>query len=70
MTLAHPAAASGFCASAPLSLQPLHSEQVHGFGPWKDFVHDNFPWLEHRDDSGRAFHAEVGAVGARREQRR
>ncbi|MGQ0701321.1 MAG: helix-turn-helix domain-containing protein [Panacagrimonas sp.] len=61
MVLAYAAAASGLGASAPLSSQPLRSEQVHGFGAWKDFVHDNFPWLEHRDHSGGAFHAEVSA---------
>lgn len=61
MTLAHPAAALSFGASAPLSLQPLLSEQVHGFGSWKDFVHDNFPWLEHRKHSGGGFEAEVSA---------
>ncbi len=61
MTLANLAVASNSCAPLPLSLQPLRSEQVHGFGPWKDFVHDNFPWLEHRDHGSGAFEAEVSA---------
>lgn len=61
MTLAHLGAGSVACASMPLSLRPLYPEQVHGFGPWKDFVHDNFPWLEHRDHSGGTFEAEVSA---------
>ncbi|THD02179.1 hypothetical protein B1810_14680 [Panacagrimonas perspica] len=37
------------------------SEQVRGFGPWKDFVHDHFPWLEHANHSDGEFNAEVSA---------
>lgn len=40
---------------------PRCSEQIRGFRPWKDFVHDNFPWLEHRDHTGGDFRAEVSA---------
>lgn len=46
---------------SPLAAQALHTETLRGFGPWKDFVHDNFPWLEHRDHSCGEFQAEVSA---------
>lgn len=61
MQMASSAGPAGSAASGRLSLQPLLSEQVHGFGPWKDFVHDHFPWLEHTDHSGGDFQAEVSA---------
>lgn len=61
MTLANLAVDAGRSASASLSMQPLNTEMVRGFGPWKDFVHDNFPWLEHRDHGGGGFEAEVSA---------
>lgn len=46
---------------APLKLEPLRSDLVRGFGPWKDFVHDHFPWLEHRNHGCGDFRAEVSA---------
>lgn len=52
-----PAAAEGF----PLAMGPMEPEQVRGFGKWKDFVHDNYPWLEHRNQAGSEFSAEVSA---------
>ena len=61
MTLASPVGQFDGVAHAPLALQPFHTEQVKGFGPWKDFVRDHFPWLEHRDHSCGDFHAEVSA---------
>ncbi|MGQ0620096.1 MAG: helix-turn-helix domain-containing protein [Panacagrimonas sp.] len=61
MTLAYLAVQSGGGASASLPLPPLHSEQLRGFGPWKNFVHDNFPWLEFRDHHVGEFRAEVSA---------
>lgn len=48
-------------ASSEHALSPFRSAQIQGFRPWKDFVHDNFPWLEHRNHSGGDFHAEVSA---------
>lgn len=54
------APASG-SAPAGLVFEPLVSQRVRGFGRWKDFVHDNFPWLEHTDHSGGGFRAEVSA---------
>lgn len=38
---------------------PAQVEQFHDFRSWKDFVNDNFPWLEHRDHSGGRFGAQV-----------
>lgn len=37
------------------------SQRLSNFRSWKDFVHDNFPWLEHRDHSDGGFKAEVRA---------
>nr|WP_169729330.1 helix-turn-helix domain-containing protein [Solimonas soli] len=45
----------------PLTIGPTDSEHVRGFGKWKDFVHDNYPWLEHRNHSSSEFSAEVSA---------
>lgn len=45
----------------PLTTGPTDPEQVRGFGKWKDFVHDNYPWLEHRNHSIGDFSAEVSA---------
>jgi AraC family transcriptional activator of tynA and feaB len=47
--------------SPELAVGSCHTTQVRGFRPWKDFVHDNFPWLEHRDHSDGEFRAEVSA---------
>lgn len=41
--------------------RPATTERVTSFGRWKDFVHDNFPWLEHRNHSAGPFEAEVSA---------
>lgn len=41
--------------------KPARTERVTTFGKWKDFVHDNFPWLEHRNHSAGLFEAEVSA---------
>lgn len=38
---------------------PTQVELLHDFRSWKDFVNDNFPWLEHRDHSGGLFEAQV-----------
>jgi len=45
----------------PLHMGPAEPEHVQGFGRWKDFVHDNFPWLEHRNHAGSEFSADVSA---------
>jgi AraC-like DNA-binding protein len=34
---------------------------VQGFPPWRDFVRENFPWLEMTDHSREAFRAQVAA---------
>tara|TARA_R110000787_G_scaffold13918_51_gene43407 strand:+ start:1734 stop:2732 length:999 start_codon:yes stop_codon:yes gene_type:complete len=47
--------------SGALDLNPMVCETVHGFAPWKDFVHDHFPWLEHRNNSLGDFQAQVSA---------
>lgn len=59
MQLATAQVATGERAS--LSMQPHRTMRVCDFGSWKNFVHDNFPWLEHRDHSGGTFEAEVSA---------
>lgn len=41
--------------------RPARTERVASFGKWKDFVHENFPWLEHRNHCLGRFHAEVSA---------
>lgn len=46
---------------APLTMQPHSTTCLKDFLSWKDFVHDNFPWLEHRDHSNGRFEAEVSA---------
>lgn len=61
MNLAGQGAAPVARASASLKFEPFRSSCVNGFGHWKDFVHDNFPWLEHRDHTCGDFHAEVSA---------
>ena len=38
---------------------PSNTKQLGNFREWQDFVHDNFPWLEHKDFSGGGFEAEV-----------
>lgn len=38
----------------------MRPQAIRGFRPWKDFVHDNFPWLEMRNQSNEDFQAEVG----------
>lgn len=43
------------------AIQPSNTEMVRDFRSWKDFVHDHFPWLEHRDHSHGRFEAEVSA---------
>ncbi len=45
----------------PTGWRPARTERVTTFGKWKDFVHDNFPWLEHRNHSAGSFDAEVSA---------
>jgi len=45
----------------PLAIGPSATEKVNSFGKWKDFVHDNYPWLEHRNHSTAEFSAEVSA---------
>jgi AraC family transcriptional regulator, positive regulator of tynA and feaB len=48
------------------SIQPVNSERVRDFRSWMDFVHDHFPWLEHRNHSDGRFEADVSSyrVGA------
>lgn len=48
------------CTSDDAPVPPA-AVNVRGFSLWKDFVHDNFPWLEHRDHTGGAFKAQVSA---------
>ncbi len=48
-------------ADGGVIFRPGSSESVHGFGQWKDFVNNNFPWLEHRNYSGGLFEARVSA---------
>lgn len=55
-----PAVSSVFHDRGASGAKP-RNELVRGFSPWKDFVHDNFPWLEHRNHSSSDFRAEVGA---------
>jgi AraC-like DNA-binding protein len=45
----------------------LELKNVQGFGPWKDFVVENFPWLELTNYSGEPFKAQVAGIqlGAR-----
>ncbi len=43
------------------SRSEVEAQHLVGFRPWKDFVHDNFPWLEHRDHSCGDFRAQVRA---------
>lgn len=52
----------GTQARTSLTMQPHRTTRVGDFRAWKNFVHDNFPWLEHRDHgSDGAFEAEVSA---------
>ncbi|WP_269620911.1 helix-turn-helix domain-containing protein [Zhongshania sp. BJYM1] len=41
----------GWCTS--------NTKQLGNFREWQDFVHDNFPWLEHRNNTSGQFEAEV-----------
>lgn len=59
MAMAERAVTEGF--SAMKAIQPFQSERVRDFRSWKDFVHDNFPWLEHRNHSDGRFEAEVSS---------
>ena len=43
------------------TLRSPETERVFNFQSWKDFVHDNFPWLEHKDHCHGDFEAEVSA---------
>lgn len=47
--------------NASVGLHPTNVAKLNCFRTWKDFVHDNFPWLEHRDHSDGQFQAEVSA---------
>ena len=57
MAMAERVVTEGF--SAMKAIQPFNTEYLHDFRAWKDFVHDNFPWLEHRNCSDDRFEAEV-----------
>lgn len=48
------------------AIQPSNTKRVRDFHAWKDFVHDNFPWLEHRNHCAGSFEAEVSSyrIGA------
>ena len=48
-------------SSANFSQNAFGSVEVRGFRTWKNFVHDNFPWLEHRDHSHGDFRAQVSS---------
>ncbi len=41
--------------------QSFSSERIRGFGQWKDFVRENFPWLEMRNCCGDDFRAKADA---------
>lgn len=45
--------------SSVSGLRPHDAHHVTSFAAWKDFVHDNFPWLEHRNHSRGRFDAQV-----------
>ena len=47
--------------SAPKAIQPINIEHVRDFHSWKDFVHDHFPWLEHRNHCDGRFEADVSS---------
>lgn len=47
--------------STSRAMQAIDPVRLSGFHVWKDFVHDNFPWLEHRDQTGDQFEAEISA---------
>ncbi|NKI18657.1 helix-turn-helix domain-containing protein [Spongiibacter sp. KMU-166] len=53
-------------AISTLGWQPRASYQLECFREWKDFVRDNFPWLEFKNNSRERFSAEVSsqAVGS------
>ena len=59
--MAFAALATGNTSPAVLD-QPgsIRPEQVRGFVPWKDFVSEHFPALEHKNHSIGEFRAEVG----------
>lgn len=40
-----------------LNAEESESRHLTGFRSWQDFVHDHFPWLEHRDRSYGSFRA-------------
>ena len=46
---------------AGLQFGSASSQAFSGFRIWKDFVHDNFPWLELQNRSSGEFHAEVAS---------
>lgn len=52
--------AIGLNATEPIVAQ-VRTHGIQGFKPWHDFVHDNFPWLEMRNNVGSEFHANVGS---------
>ena len=47
--------------SAPMSPSPANVHAVDTFADWKDFVRENFPWLEHRNHSNGDFRATVSS---------
>ena len=48
-------------AISTLGWQPTVVKSVSCFKEWKDFVRDNFPWLEFKNGSSRDFSAEISA---------
>lgn len=44
-----------------IGLHPGNVASMREFSVWKDFVHDNFPWLEHRNRTDGTFAANVSA---------
>lgn len=44
-----------------VDLHPTNVHVVEGFDHWKDFVRENYPWLEHRNHANGGFRARVSA---------
>lgn len=50
---------AGETALSTLGWLPASTRQVESFKEWKDFVRDNFPWLEFRNRASGQFDAEI-----------
>lgn len=48
-------------AQVPISMSPDNIQVVDGFQRWKDFVRENFPWLEHKNHVTGQFEARVSS---------